>query len=53
MKYIYTYIYNLATSLIYVVFFINVVKLRKPLSKLDHPTPRMGSRKERTHGINH
>ena len=48
MKYIYTYIYNLATSLICVVFLIYVVKLRKPLSKLDHPTPRKCSREERT-----
>ena len=35
-------------TLIYVVFLINVVKICKPLSKLDLPTLRKGSTKERT-----
>ena len=44
----YIYIYNIEISLIYVVFWINVMKICKPLSKLDLPTLRKGCREERT-----
>ena len=39
---------NIAIALFDVVSFINVIKFCKPLSKLDLPTLRKGSREERT-----
>ena len=42
------YIYNIAVLIIICRFLINVVKICKPLSKLDLPTLRKGSIEERT-----